>query len=560
MVILQPLAGMDGGQHEGTVRAGLQSLNALLQLPQMQEELPHRGRLIRQGEENVQFGGVPVLLLDVIAVAHVPHQPLDGGEAGQVGQLGVVGLHGLDFSNLPRLQLTAFQQDLEDAFFLGHPVEQPRDHRLFQLQINLVVKAEEQVLIAIIKSELQHIGDVPHQRAGEEEALPLAAGVGDALLLQQVDEGQGAVVVAVEDRRGLLAVLRDFQQIAVLPVVVRQHDLADGAALRIVGAHFLRAAVLVAADESVRLLHDGAGGAVVGLQLQHFRAGKDLLKLQQCLGPRRPEAVDALVLIANHEDVAAAGGQQAEDGVLNLRGVLGLVHADVGPPALEVGQNVRVLPENAAGEDHLVIVVHPPGATEVVLILKIHPWEVHPVHLVGVDLRLRQHHVLAVGDVGAGIADLLVAGKGRTGSREEIPDHALDLPLIVQQGKCFRVFLPGVVADHHRAQAVDGAEGQLAGVVFPKDTGKPGLHVLGSRHGVGHGEDALWRDALAVEHVSQPGHQHGGLAAPRHSQQQDGALRLADGLLLLTVQLNGILGFEFFVGHGRLPQISLQSF
>ena len=28
-------------------------------------------------------------------------------------------------------------------------------------------------------------------------------------------------------------VLRDFQQIAVLPVVVRQHDLADGAALRI---------------------------------------------------------------------------------------------------------------------------------------------------------------------------------------------------------------------------------------------------------------------------------------------------------------------------------------
>ncbi len=135
MVILQPLAGMDGGQHEGTVRVGLQSLNALLQLLQMQEELPHRGRLIRQREKDVQFGRVSMLLLEVVAIAHIAHQPLDGGEAGQVGQLGIVGLHGFHLPHLPRLQPAALQQDLKDAFVAGHPVEQLRDHSLFQLQI-----------------------------------------------------------------------------------------------------------------------------------------------------------------------------------------------------------------------------------------------------------------------------------------------------------------------------------------------------------------------------------------------------------------------------------------
>ena len=222
MVILQALAGMDGGEHEGAVRAGLQALDTLPQLPQAQKKLPHRRRLIRQREQNVQPGCVAALILEIVSVAHVPHQPRYGGKAGQIGQLGVVGLHRLHFPDLPGLQPAALQQRLKNALILRHSVEQLCDHCLFQLQVQLVVEAEKQISVAVVKSKLQHIGDIPHQRAGEEKALPLAARVGDAPLLQQVNQRQGAVVVAVENGRGLLAALRNFQQVAVLAAVIRQ--------------------------------------------------------------------------------------------------------------------------------------------------------------------------------------------------------------------------------------------------------------------------------------------------------------------------------------------------
>ena len=246
--------------------------------------------------------------------------------------------------------------------------------------------------------------------------------------------------------------------------------------------------------------------------------------------------------------------------MLYLRGILGLVHADVGPPVLEVCQDIRVLPENAVCEDHLVIVVHAPAAEEIVLIFKIDPREIHPVYLVGMDLRFGQHHVLTVGDMRACVLHLKVTGERRSGAGQQIADDAVDLPLIVQQGEGLRSLLPGVASDHHRAQAVDGAEGQLVRVAFPEEADKTGLHIPGGRHGVGHGQYLLRADAYAMEHVSQTCDQHGGLAAPRHSQQQDGALGLTDRLILLPVQLDGILTFKLIVGHGRLLQIFLQSF
>ena len=259
---------------------------------------------------------------------------------------------------LPGLQPLAPQQAVEHRLVRAHPPEHPGQDGLFDLQIQLIVKPQEPLPVGIVKGELQHIGDVPDDGAGEKEALPLAAGVGHPLPLQQVDEGQGAVIVSVQHRRLLLAVLRHLQQIVVLPVVVRQRHLSDRRALGVVRAHMLGAAALIALDEGIRRLHDGLGGAVVGLHHQHLGPRPHPLKLQQGLGPRRPEAVDALILVPHHEDIAGFGGQQAQNGVLDLGSVLCLVHADIGPAVLEVGQNIRVLPENAVGEHHLIVKVH----------------------------------------------------------------------------------------------------------------------------------------------------------------------------------------------------------
>ena len=212
-----------------------------------------------------------------------------------------------------------------------------------------------------------------------------------------------------------------------------------------------------------------------------------------------------------------------------------------------------MLPEDAVCKDHLVVVIHVSAAEEIVLVFEVDPWKIHPIHLVGMDLGFGQHHVFAEGDMGAGIADLLVAGERRAGAGQEIAEYAFDLPLVIQQCECLRPLLPGVGPDHHSAQAVDGTERQLARVFFPEEAGIPGFHVFCGRHSVGHGEDTLRADAFAIEHVPQPGNQYGGLAAPRHSQQQDRTLCLTDGLLLLPVQPDGVLTFELFIGHGRLP-------
>ena len=77
-------------------------------------------------------------------------------------------------------------------------------------------------------------------------------------------------------------------------------------------------AVVILADEPVRRPDDGLGGAVVRLQQQHPAAGIIFLKSQQGLWLRRPEAIDALVLVPYQEEVSILPRQQPEDGVLDL--------------------------------------------------------------------------------------------------------------------------------------------------------------------------------------------------------------------------------------------------
>ena len=334
-----------------------------------------------------------------------------------------------------------------------------------------------------------------------------------------------------------------------LPEVVEIH-VAHRLPLGTAGPHVLGVAAAVALDEGVRLLHDGPGGAVVGLHQQHLPLRVDLPELHQRLGPGRPEAVDALILVPHHEQVAAPGSQQAEDGVLDFGGILGLVHTEVGVFALEVGQDVGVPAENPQGKDHLVVVVHAAVALQILPVTEIDGGEIHPVHLNGPHLLIPQHAVLAAGDAGAHLLHLLLPRPlGPVGLHQ--PAHqGVQLPLIGPQSERLRPLGPGVVGDDGLADAVDGAEGQRAGVRLPKEGGKAPLHVPGGGYSVGDGEDAPRLHPQAVDEIAQPGHQGGGLAAARHRQQQGGPLGPEDGRLLLGIGGEGVSGFEFGVGHG----------
>lgn len=64
-------------------------------------------------------------------------------------------------------------------------------------------------------------------------------------------------------------------------------------------------AVLIALDEGVRRLDNGRPGTVILLHVQHLGVGIDGVELREGLGPGGPEAVDALILVPHHEEVAA---------------------------------------------------------------------------------------------------------------------------------------------------------------------------------------------------------------------------------------------------------------
>ena len=171
-----------------------------------------------------------------------------------------------------------------------------------------------------------HIAD---DAVGKEAPLDLAAAAADALPVQQVQNGQGAVVVPGQDCRLPVAGGGQAGEKGILLHPVRHPDGLDDRAVVPDGHHVLVPPVLVLADEGIRRLNDPGGGTVISLQKQDLGPRIVLLKVEQGRRLRRPEAVDALVLVAHEKEVLPLPRQQAQDRVLDPGGVLGLVHAEV---------------------------------------------------------------------------------------------------------------------------------------------------------------------------------------------------------------------------------------
>ena len=170
-------------------------------------------------------------------------------------------------------------------------------------------------------------------------------------------------------------------------------------------------AVFVFLNEAVRRLHDAGVGTVVPLQIQNLRAGIEPVKAGEGLGKGRPEAVDALVLVAHHEDVLALGGEKMHDPVLDFGSILGLVHTEILIPLLDLPEERRMAAQNFQGIDHLVIVVHAPALPERCAVGPVKGWEIHALHRDLRELFLPQHLVFHIGNCRAQSLDRSLRGK-----------------------------------------------------------------------------------------------------------------------------------------------------
>ena len=103
------------------------------------------------------------------------------------------------------------------------------------------------------------------------------------------------------------------------------------------GPEPLRPPFAVALDDRVGGGEDRLGRAVVLLELDHVGLGEVALEVEDVADVGVAEAVDRLIVVADDHQVAMLGGEQLQQPVLGVVGVLVLVDEDVAegaPPAL----------------------------------------------------------------------------------------------------------------------------------------------------------------------------------------------------------------------------------
>jgi len=102
-------------------------------------------------------------------------------------------------------------------------------------------------------------------------------------------------------------------------------------------------------DHAVRGFEDHLGGAVVLLELHERRAREVVLKGEHVAHVGPAPAIDRLVVVADHAEVAVPPRQLLHEEVLRGVGILELVHQDVDEPVLPVRQPLGVLAEQREG-------------------------------------------------------------------------------------------------------------------------------------------------------------------------------------------------------------------
>ena len=119
--------------------------------------------------------------------------------------------------------------------------------------------------------------------------------------------------------------------------------------LAVVRPQGLTFALGVVLDDAVGGIQDIGGGAIVLFQANGLCAGIELFKVEDILNGSPTEAVDALVVIAHHADVALRTGEQADQAELCHAGILIFVHQQVAVFVLVELPHIRMFGQQLHG-------------------------------------------------------------------------------------------------------------------------------------------------------------------------------------------------------------------
>ena len=291
-------------------------------------------------------------------------------------------------------------------------------------------------------------------------------------------------------------------------------------------------------DDGVGRGKNGAGGAVILLQLDHFDVGIVFLQLQQIGRFRAAPAVNALIIVPHHAQIAVARGQLLDQLELGGVGVLIFIHHHVFESVTALLEDGGMLAEKLQGEQDQVVEIDRIAGAQGALItgadvlgegggIGIGKGRRRPLAAVAVAAQQREH--------GGGVGLLRLVGN----MAEDFFDGAELIGLVVDHEIALVTEMLDVLAQNPGAErmksANDGAGRFLAGgAVLFAAANQPGgalLHLAGGFVGEGDGQDVAGIDAF----FNQARHARGddaSLARSGAGQNQHRALGRFDGLAL----------------------------
>ena len=266
--------------------------------------------------------------------------------------------------------------------------------------------------------------------------------------------------------------------------------------------------MLVVRDDGVGRRKHVAHAAVVLLQLHRGALGVVLLELQDVADVGATPAVNGLVVVAHHHDVAVLLGQKARDLVLRVVGVLVLVDHDVAEAQLIGLEHVGVVLQQQVRVQQQIVEVEGVGLLQAFLKLLVHA-RGHLAHRVVGLLGEVTGHLQLVFRRGNAVHQ----GVYRETLRVDVQlghDLLIQALLVVGvvDGEALRESQTlGVGAQHAHAHAVEGGHPHAAAARADQAL-QAFAHLGGRLVGERDGQDLPWRHVQVLQDVRDAVREH----------------------------------------------------
>ena len=192
--------------------------------------------------------------------------------------------------------------------------------------------------------------------------------------------------VAIETRaQKMLDLLHDPLRLFVVAGCLHH---ANGLALALIGAQVFPQPLLVVRNQSVGSVQNGAGAAVVLLELDLVTNLVVAHKVSHIAHPRAPKCINALVVIPDRKNRALGPTHHPNPGVLQPIGVLELIDEQMLKARLVMGPQGFIVPKHFIRAQHQLGKVHHPFTLALLLIELVNLQAFFAVWVVGTGLQI----------------------------------------------------------------------------------------------------------------------------------------------------------------------------